>query len=262
MGEVEQSLRDGDADVAVSPSFGGKKKRVLLVEEDPLARAFLLSKLRMEGIDVDVAWNGKLALKKLPGGRLDAIFLDLLQSDVDGLELIAAARRDPEFGNRPIYVCTKGPATQNLARQKGNARAMKFFSRASNSVESIVAAVAADLMAAESEVVAPITRGPATPESPTEVPARRRQNLNWLCTHLQLLEKCKDEKARVAKCREILSKVHSVATEASERHLQNMAREASALLGFLQELCDKPKRFADSSLRTIASAVDALEVLS
>src|SRR6267143_608924 len=58
MGEVEQSLRDGDVNVAVSPSFGGRKKRVLLVEEDPLARAFLLSKLRMEGIDVDVARTG------------------------------------------------------------------------------------------------------------------------------------------------------------------------------------------------------------
>ena len=69
MPEPEQSLRDGDGSVAVSPSFGGKKKRVLLVEEDPLARAFLLSKLRMEGIDVDVAWNGKLAIKKLPGGQ-------------------------------------------------------------------------------------------------------------------------------------------------------------------------------------------------
>ena len=182
MGEVEQSLRDGDADVAVSPSFGGKKKRVLLVEEDPLARAFLLSKLRMEGIDVDVAWNGKLALKKLPGGRLDAIFLDLLTSDVDGLELIAAARRDPEFGNRPIYICTKGPPNKNLTHQKGNARVTRVFNRAANSIESIVTAVAADLMIPETEVVAPLVRGPATPEEPTEVPARRRQNLNWLCT--------------------------------------------------------------------------------
>src|SRR5438067_12324049 len=145
MGEVEQSLRDGDADVAVSPSFGGKEKRVLLVEEDPLARAFLLSKLRMEGIDVDVAWNGKLALEKLPGCHLDAIFLDLLHSDVDRIELIAAARRDPEFGNRPIYVCTKGPATGNLARHRTKASATKVFNRASDSVESFVAAVAADL---------------------------------------------------------------------------------------------------------------------
>src|SRR5437764_14745359 len=130
MPEPEQSLRDGDGSVAVSPSFGGKKKRVLLVEEDPLARAFLLSKLRMEGIDVDVAWNGKLALKKLPGGQLDAIFLDLLHSDVDGLELVEAARRDPEFGNRPIYICTTGPATRTSVRHK-NAGGTKLFNRAS-----------------------------------------------------------------------------------------------------------------------------------
>src|SRR5437868_1931503 len=129
MDELEQSLGNGDANVAVSPSFGGKKKRVLLVEEDPLARAFLLSKLRMEGIDVDVAWNGKLALKKLPGGHLDAIFLDLLHSDVDRIELIAAARRDPGFGNRPIYVCTKAPAGGTSASHRTNASATRDFNR-------------------------------------------------------------------------------------------------------------------------------------
>ncbi|HMC27448.1 MAG TPA: response regulator, partial [Verrucomicrobiae bacterium] len=267
MPEPEQSLRDGDGSVAVSPSFGGKKKRVLLVEEDPLARAFLLSKLRMEGIDVDVAWNGKLALKKLPGGQLDAIFLDLLHSDVDGQELIAAARRDPEFGNRPIYVCTKGPASGTSARHRTNAKATKVFNRASNSVESIVAAVAADLLGAGPEFVEPEAAEPMSRESLrreqfADIPPKRRQNLTWLCTHLPLLEKCKDEKARVAKCRELLSKVHSVVTEANAARLENMAREAAALLGFLKELCDKPQRFADSSLRTIASAVDALQVLS
>src|SRR5438876_4461487 len=194
MGEPEQSLTYGDGNVAVSPSFGGKKKRVLLVEEDPLARAFLLSKLRMEGIDVDVAWNGKLALKKLPGGHLDAIFLDLLHSDVDGQELIAAARRDPEFGNRPIYVCTKGPATS--ARHRSKAGATKVFNRTSNSVESIVAAVAADLLGAEPEVAEPeaaepVSRESIRPEQFSDVPPKRRQNLTWLCAHLPLLEKCK-----------------------------------------------------------------------
>ena len=116
--------------------------------------------------------------------------------------------------------------------------------------------------AAEPEAAEPASRELIKREQFSDIPPKRRQNLTWLCAHLPLLEKCKDEKARVAKCRELLSKVHSVATEASGARLENMAREAAALLGFLKELCDKPQRFADSSLRTIASAVDALQVLS
>src|SRR5882762_10340348 len=104
MGELEQS--NGDAIIAAPSSASPRRKRVLLVEEDPLARAFLLNRLRMEGMEVDVAWNGDLALQKLPGGQLDAIFLDLKHAEAHGVELIKAARRDPEFGDRPIYVCT------------------------------------------------------------------------------------------------------------------------------------------------------------
>src|SRR2546423_14509410 len=236
MDEPEQSLTDRDGNVAVSPSFGGKKNRVLLVKEDPLARAFLLSKLRMEGIDVDVAWNGKLALKKLPGGQLDAIFLDLLHSDVDGQELIAAARRDPEFGNRPIYVCTKGPSSGTSARHRTNAKATKVFNRTSNSVESIVAAVATDLLGtepqvAEPEAVEPASRKSIKGEQFSDIPPKRRQNLTWLCTHLPLLEKCKNENARVTTCRELLTKMHSVVTEASDARLEDVARESAHLLG-------------------------------
>jgi len=139
MGELEQSNSDEIVTAATSSASSPRRKRVLLVEEDPLARAFLLNRLRTEGMEVDVAWNGDLALQKLPGGQLDAIFLDLKHGEAHGVELIKAARRDPEFHDRPIYVCTNALPTSAAVRQAIKAGATKVFNRASNPVELIVA---------------------------------------------------------------------------------------------------------------------------
>ena len=115
MGEPENLISSGDLAVAASPlpARGPKNKRVLLVEEDPLRRVMVLNKLRLDGFDVDVAANPLVALEKVPGGELSAILLDLTNSDSSGIELIKAARRDPEFAKRPIYISTDAPLTSS-----------------------------------------------------------------------------------------------------------------------------------------------------
>src|SRR5882762_147043 len=102
MSELELPAEGANAPASSVPTI--KRKRVLLIEDDPLTRLILLGKLRMAGLDVDVAANGNLALQKIPSGHLDGIVLDVMQSDVQGVEIIKAARRDPQFADRPIYV--------------------------------------------------------------------------------------------------------------------------------------------------------------
>src|SRR5437764_5394438 len=119
MSEAEQAVaNNGETNVAELFSHvpTRKNKRILLVDEDPLRRASLLQKLRVENFDVEVASNTIVALEKLPGGELTAILLDLTGADSPGLDFIKAERRDPEFASRPIFVCTDAMVSRALAR--------------------------------------------------------------------------------------------------------------------------------------------------
>src|SRR5512138_646126 len=139
----------GDGNAADPDASGGRRKRVLLIEDDPSTRLVLLQKLRSTGFDVDVAVNGKLALEKIRTGHPDAIFMDLLLPRVRGLkgvDVIKAARRDPEFADRPIYVCTSAALMSIWTRRGTKAGATKIFDRATTPIDAIVAELAADLL--------------------------------------------------------------------------------------------------------------------
>lgn len=139
----------GDGDAVNPDASGGRRKRVLLIEDEPSTRLVLLQKLRSTGFDVDVAVNGKLALEKIHTGHPDAIFMDLLLPRVKGLrgeDVIKAARRDPEFADRPIYVCTSAALMSVWTRRGTKAGATKIFDRATTPIDAIVAELATDLL--------------------------------------------------------------------------------------------------------------------
>ena len=146
MSTLEQPLSDGHATVAVSSVSERKRKRLLLIEDQGVHRLVLLQKLRSAGFDVDVASNGRLALEKLRSVHPDAIFMDLVLSYVKGVDVIKAARRDPGFASRPIYVCTSAANMNAWSRRGTKAGATKVFDRASARIDTIVAEVAADLI--------------------------------------------------------------------------------------------------------------------
>jgi len=54
----------------------GKKKRILLAEKESTGRYLLLQQLNKAGLEVELAPNGALALKKLGEMEVDAIILD------------------------------------------------------------------------------------------------------------------------------------------------------------------------------------------
>jgi PAS domain S-box-containing protein len=151
---------------------------VLLVEDEPSTRLMLIQKFRSAGLDVDVAVNGKLALEKIRSGHPDAIFMDLLLPRVKGVDVIKAARNDPEFGDRPIYVCTSAALMSVWTRRGTKAGATKVFDRASTPIDAIVAEVAATLLGR-----VPSTATPSTvPENPLpqeslEIPASPKTNV-------------------------------------------------------------------------------------
>jgi CheY-like chemotaxis protein len=261
MSDQDKDSKDDRQGVAEGPP-SARRKRVLLVEDEPLTRLIILNKLRLAGFDVDVAWNGCLALEKLSSGHPDAIFLDLMLPDIKGVEVIKEARQDPVFANRPIFVCTAAARMSVWSRRATDAGATKVFNKASTPVDQIVAEVAAAL----TEI--PSIPGPAaapTTEADSaifeRIPPKVQENVVALCAQAQQLAQCTDHPARTVKCGELRTRVQTVVSSAAEAGLHRMARVAAALEAFLKELCEKAKKVTDSSLHTISTALEVLGLL-
>ncbi len=80
--------------------------RILVVDDEPAVRESLRRALQLEGYGVELAGNGSEALYRLESRELepDAVVLDVLMPEVDGLEV---ARRLRRTGSRvPILMLT------------------------------------------------------------------------------------------------------------------------------------------------------------
>ncbi|HKX61019.1 MAG TPA: response regulator, partial [Verrucomicrobiae bacterium] len=145
------------------------RKRILLIEDEPMARLQLLQKLRESGFDVDVAVSGHLALDRMRATVPDAIFMDLLLPDIKGVDVIKAARQDQKFRDRPIYVCTSAAQFDTWTRRAIKAGATKVFNRAATPMDEIAAQVTAELGGGappESKGTTPVASSASNQKSP------------------------------------------------------------------------------------------------
>jgi CheY-like chemotaxis protein len=86
---------------------GGKGKRVLVVDDDPLLRSTLSEHLRrrLDGL-VEVAANGLEALEIMRVRMPDLLVLDLLMPVMDGFELLRHLRQDSRAVDLQVVVLT------------------------------------------------------------------------------------------------------------------------------------------------------------
>lgn len=65
-----------------------KAKKILIAEDEkPMARALEL-KLKNEGFDMTVAYNGKEAIEKIDKEKFDLVICDLIMPQVDGFGVL------------------------------------------------------------------------------------------------------------------------------------------------------------------------------
>ncbi len=82
------------------------KKRVLVVDDEPDFVAVVKDNLAMEGYDIDVAYNGVEAIKKVNENPPDAIVLDVMMPEKDGYQVCSELKKDPRFEDIPIILLT------------------------------------------------------------------------------------------------------------------------------------------------------------
>jgi len=76
------------------------RRRILIVDDDPVARQQLRTLLGASNCTVTEAGNGRIARSILSEHRLDLVITDIFMPECDGFELIAAIRAM----NRPVPV--------------------------------------------------------------------------------------------------------------------------------------------------------------
>ncbi|MEI7742743.1 MAG: response regulator [Chloroflexota bacterium] len=87
-GRGDPTLLEGHliADTGEAPLRILAGRRVLLVDDHPLNRAYAEASLRRYGAEVDIAWDGLGALDAFVPGRYDAIVMDVRMPNMDGYD--------------------------------------------------------------------------------------------------------------------------------------------------------------------------------
>jgi two-component system response regulator MprA len=87
--------------------------RILVVDDERAVRESLQRALELEGYEIELAADGREALARLSNGEAqpDAVILDVLMPEIDGLEVCRRLRRD---GNRvPVLMLTARDEIEN-----------------------------------------------------------------------------------------------------------------------------------------------------
>jgi len=81
-------------------------KTVLIADDKPAGRDLVRTVLDSCGYDVIEAVDGKDALQQARHAHPDLIILDLHMPELDGFQVIAELRSEPEFASTPIVALT------------------------------------------------------------------------------------------------------------------------------------------------------------
>jgi CheY-like chemotaxis protein len=94
-----------------------KKKRILLVDDNPVAQKVTAKVFTNDGYDVLLAWDEEECLKTAKAERPDAILMDVIFPDGDGREFVKKLKQDPDTKTIPIVFATN---TLNVVDDNGN----------------------------------------------------------------------------------------------------------------------------------------------
>ncbi len=79
-------------------------KKILVIEDDKFLRELISQKLLKEGYDILEAIDGERGIESAKTEKLDLILLDLILPGIDGFEVLARLKSDPEVSEIPVII--------------------------------------------------------------------------------------------------------------------------------------------------------------
>jgi DNA-binding response OmpR family regulator len=239
-------------------------KRILIVEDDSIITDVYSQKLRAEGFEVDVAVDGRTALKIFHDRRVDLVLLDLLLPEVSGVELLQRIRSEFGPSELPVLVFTNA-YLGGIVQQAWEAGANQVIPKAGIKC-SLVVAMIKNALANPPPSAVPLARTTTRQEFDPAVRKHLLESsskmLAALWRPLKRLAGQGHRRGDSQACfRELFRVVRPLTAKAAIAGLDRITQMSSALEALLKELCDKPDRLSPSVLLTIAQAIDTLKFL-
>ncbi|GBD91616.1 sensor protein EvgS precursor [bacterium BMS3Abin04] len=104
---IENNIDDRKIQLPINKRDGNNKKRLLLVEDNPISQKVELKLLRESGYYVDSVNNGYDAIEAVKSGKFNLVLMDIEMSDINGLDATKSIRgMDPPVNNIPIIAVT------------------------------------------------------------------------------------------------------------------------------------------------------------
>jgi CheY-like chemotaxis protein len=90
--------------VVTTPRTAEREPRILVVDDDPNIRELLTQEFIEAGYQVALAANGREALAEVRRHRPDLVVLDVMMPEMNGFDVAAVLRNDPETLDIPIVI--------------------------------------------------------------------------------------------------------------------------------------------------------------
>ena len=91
-------------------------KRILVAEDDPVTRRFVVSLLEERGYEVLVAEDGEHAVATAMSAAPDLIVSDLVMPYRDGYEVLRAVRNDERLKHIPVLILSMRDREEDIVR--------------------------------------------------------------------------------------------------------------------------------------------------
>ena len=94
----------------------GLAKTILVAEDDPVTRRFVVSLLKERGYEVLIAEDGEHALQLARSASPDLLVSDLVMPYRDGFEVLRAIRNDPAIAHLPVLILSMRDHEDDIVR--------------------------------------------------------------------------------------------------------------------------------------------------
>jgi DNA-binding response OmpR family regulator len=90
--------------IVTTPRTAERQPRILVVDDDPNIRELLMQELTEVGYQVELAADGREALRAVRRDRPDLILLDVMMPEMNGFDVAAVLKNDPQTMDIPIVI--------------------------------------------------------------------------------------------------------------------------------------------------------------
>ena len=247
--------------------------KILIIEDDLVVANIYRNKLAVEGFQVEIAHTGEEGLFQTTANKPDVVILDLCLPKMNGVEVIKKIRADAATRTLPVIIFSNTYLT-TLVQEAWKAGANKCLSKANCAPKEVVEAVR-NVLGKKTESAnkgvtvfmprAKIAVAPTEANNHTEFhttfntafPTR----VNELRNSIKAISKATTDAERTQHASDLYRTAHKLTGGANVTGHGIVAQLAEAIEALATELHAKPANINNSTIRTLASAVDFLPTL-